>query len=503
MLSVLLFAVGGPSSADAAQIVTWETESRFVDPANVQFNPPPPGAPDREPGLGVNVYLPDGYDGERRFPVLYLLHNLDATFDSWANPKHGDLMNVASGFPGIIVMPEGARGWYANWWNGGARGDPGWERYHLDELIPLVERRLRIMPGRRWHAIAGPSMGGQGAAFYASQRPGYFGAAALFSGALSIQRQEWPDLGMRSQGENPDAIFGDPSAQNFYWTGHNPLALIDNLAHTRLYVTVGDGTPTPTEIGNYDDLADDVIGEFYLRSHSDEFVAAAGAAGLDVTYEPRQGLHDWPDWRQHLAAAISWGLFEPVPEKPKTWTYETVAEHSDAWGICFDFLSGPPEELATFKREGSRISGTGAGLVRVTVPGAPSFTAELPFDRELPLEPSGAETDICAERIGACQFEQVGGRERDKLRGTSAGDSLRGRGGRDSLRGKGGEDCLAGGRGADRLNGGPDADDIAGGRGKDRIDARDRERDLIRCGPGADRVKADARDRLRGCERRR
>jgi S-formylglutathione hydrolase FrmB len=494
----MLVVFAGASSADAAEIVTWETESRFVDPAQVQFNQPPPGAPPREPGLRVNVFLPDGYDGERRFPVLYLLHNLDGTFESWANPQHGDLMKMAGDFPGIIVMPEGARGWYANWWNGGARGNPGWERYHLDELIPLVESRLRILPGRRWHAIAGPSMGGQGAAFYASQRPGYFGSVGLFSGALSIQRPEWPDLGMESQGTDPEAVFGDPSAQSFYWTGHNPIALLENLQYTRVYVTVGDGTPDPNEVANYSDAIDDVIGELYLRGHSDEFVAAARTAGADVTYEPRQGLHDWPDWRDHLPAAIRWGFFESVPQCPDTWTYETVAEHSEAWGIRFDFLSGPPEELATFERRSGQISGTGGGLVRVTVPGAPSFTAQLPFERELP-----PETDPCAARIGSCGLEQVGGRKRDKLRGTPGGDSLRGRGARDRLWGKAGEDCLAGGRGADRLSGGPGADDISGGRGSDRIDARDGERDLVRCGRGADRVKSDPRDRLRGCRRER
>jgi S-formylglutathione hydrolase FrmB len=379
----LLFVLAGASSADAAQIVTWETKSRFVNPAEVQFNSPPPGAPLRQPGLRVNVYLPDGYYGKRRkrsFPVLYLLHNLDAMFESWVNPQHGDVMNVAKGFPAIIVMPEGARSWYANWWNGGARGNPGWERYHLKELIRLAERRLRIRPGRRWHAIAGPSMGGQGAAFYASQRPGYFGAAALFSGALSIQRPEWPDIGMKSQGENPEAIFGDPSAQRFYWTGHNPIALIENLAYTRLFVTVGDGTPGPGEDGNVPDM----LGEAYLRTHSDEFTLTARAAGIDVTYEPGQGIHEWPTWRRHLAAAIRWGFFKPVRERPKTWTYETVAEHSKAWGIRFDFRSGPPEELATFKRTGSRISGTGAGRVRVKVRGTRSFTAQLPFNRKLP-----------------------------------------------------------------------------------------------------------------------
>jgi hypothetical protein len=223
-------------------------------------------------------------------------------------------------------------------------------------------------------------MGGQGAAFYSSQRPGYFGAAGLFSAPLSIQRPEWPGIGMESQGEKPADVFGDPSAQHFYWTGHNPIALIENLAYTRLYVTVGDGTSGPGDDGNLPDA----FGEAYLRTHSDEFTLTARAAGIDVTYEPGQGIHEWPTWRRHLAAAIKWGFFKPVRERPTTWTYETVAEHSEAWGIRFDFRSGPPQELATFKREGSRISGTGAGRVRVKVRGARSFTAQLPFNRKLP-----------------------------------------------------------------------------------------------------------------------
>ena len=149
-------------------MVTWEgprvAESRFVDPAAApegSYNEPP-GVDERPNALRANVYLPDGYRAhrKRRYPVLYLLHGQGDAYDSWVNPENGNLLETAAGFPGIIVMPEGDRGFYANWWNGGRRGSPAWERYHLDELIPLVERRLRIRRGRRWHAIAGLSMGG-------------------------------------------------------------------------------------------------------------------------------------------------------------------------------------------------------------------------------------------------------------------------------------------------------------------------------------------------------
>jgi dienelactone hydrolase len=133
-------------------------------------------------------------------------------------------------------------------------------------------------------------------------------------------------------------------------------------------------------------------------------------------------------------------------------------------------------------------------------PGVYSFVADA-LTPDIP----GAEADPCGgiEPLRACPFEQIGTRKRDKLRGTAVGDSLRGRGGRDVLRGKRGRDCLSGGRGGDRLKGGPDADRLRGGRGRDQVDAKDGDRDAVRCGPGDDRAKVDRRDMVRGCERRR
>ena len=55
--------------------------------------------------------------------------------------------------------------------------------------------------------------------------------------------------------------------------------------------------------------------------------------------------------------------------------------------------------------------------------------------------------------------------------------------------------------GSDEVRGGPGRDRIFGGAGGDSISAVDHRRHVIRCGPGRDRVKADRRDRLRGCER--
>jgi hypothetical protein len=146
----------------------------------------------------------------------------------------------------------------------------------------------------------------------------------------------------------------------------------------------------------------------------------------------------------------------------------------------------------------------------------------------------------------ACANTSFGGRDDDVLLGSSFGDRLYGRQGRDLLRGRAGNDCLFGGEGADVLDGDGGDDTLSGGDGRDRlfggagrdrllggakgdelhgdsgndqlfpgtgrdrawggagndvISARDGSRDVIDCGAGLDRVTADRRDRVRGCER--
>lgn len=71
----------------------------------------------------------------------------------------------------------------------------------------------------------------------------------------------------------------------------------------------------------------------------------------------------------------------------------------------------------------------------------------------------------------------------------------------DRLLGGKGNDVLTGRSGADRLTGGPGRDSIDGGAGNDTIHSRDRQRDIVRCGKGRDRVTADRKDRVLGCER--
>ncbi|MBK9436363.1 MAG: hypothetical protein IPN52_15230 [Micrococcales bacterium] len=141
-------------------------------------------------------------------------------------------------------------------------------------------------------------------------------------------------------------------------------------------------------------------------------------------------------------------------------------------------------------------SGTMTSTATVTAPiidpnsanNSATATATVPGVSSPPPPPSPAPI------AAACSNSIPGDNKGNKLRGTSAGDRIRGVGGNDVLRGLGGDDCLNGGRGNDRLIAGPGSDRLTGGKGRDTmlgaggpdmIKARDGQRDVIKCGPGA------------------
>jgi hypothetical protein len=96
-----------------------------------------------------------------------------------------------------------------------------------------------------------------------------------------------------------------------------------------------------------------------------------------------------------------------------------------------------------------------------------------------------------APHVGSLGFAIVGGSGDDVLIGGSGNDGLAGEAGADRLRAGPGDDILELGGGRDRA---------FGGGGTDFTYARDGRRDRVNCGPAVDFAKADARDRLKGCE---
>jgi CSLREA domain-containing protein len=79
---------------------------------------------------------------------------------------------------------------------------------------------------------------------------------------------------------------------------------------------------------------------------------------------------------------------------------------------------------------------------------------------------------------------------------------IKGTGKADRLTGTAGSDRITGLKGNDRLRGQAGADCLSAGPGKDVVKARDKTRDVVKCGPGRDRVFADKIDKVaKDCER--
>lgn len=255
---------------------------------------------------GVRLLLPPGWSKQatRTWPVLYLLHGAGDDYTAWTAKT--DVEELTANTPAIIVMPNGGKcGNYSNWWNQGNFGPPGWETFHLTELRQILESDYRAGTQR---AIAGLSMGGNGAMSYAARNPGMFRAAASYSGAVHtlIDRPSYPD--------GPDVtklmpltcpeldwrnLWGDPAipAQRLIWQQHNPYDLAGQLAGVGLFVSGGNGKSGPFDAPSiFDDITEKVTLDMSVA-----FVNQLGTLGVPVVTDfYGNGRHAWPYWEREL-----------------------------------------------------------------------------------------------------------------------------------------------------------------------------------------------------------
>lgn len=248
--------------------------------------------------VGVRVLVPRNWERapRREWPTLYLLHGCcdgDTGFRSWTN--NTDVEELTERTNMLVVMPEaGPTGFYSDWVEG-----PAWETFHLTELRRLMEKRYRSGDDR---VVAGLSMGGFGALSYAARHPGFFKAAASFSGVVhpTYRGPVSTDLVqglLRSFGHDPNALWGDPVTDARTWAAHNPYDLAKRLRGTPVYLSAGNGQPGPLDPPDAQpDALEQLLGE-------QSAALAKRLRDLRVPlwtdfYGP--GRHAWPYWERAL-----------------------------------------------------------------------------------------------------------------------------------------------------------------------------------------------------------
>jgi enterochelin esterase-like enzyme/lysophospholipase L1-like esterase len=146
------------------------------------------------------VYTPPNYDAStERYPVYYLLHGNGETQSGWvmngrANLILDNLIADGKAPPMIVVMPHGHPIQSASVGPHVVvpphHGDPGmlnftlFTRDLLDQIIPLVERRYRVLADPAHRAIGGLSMGAFQSIEIGLAHPERFGYVLAYSGGF-------------------------------------------------------------------------------------------------------------------------------------------------------------------------------------------------------------------------------------------------------------------------------------------------------------------------------
>ena len=128
-----------------------------------------------------NVVFPDSPDADRPWAVYYLLHGLSDDHTTWM--RRSCVERYTLGYPLMVVMPDGGRGWYTN----AADGD-AYEDDLLKDVVGLVEKNFPVRAERAGRCIGGISMGGFGAAKLSLKYPKKFASVDSQSGVLGLLR---------------------------------------------------------------------------------------------------------------------------------------------------------------------------------------------------------------------------------------------------------------------------------------------------------------------------
>ncbi len=216
------------------------------------------------------IYTPPGYDESKvKYPVLYLLHGNGEAQNGWvmngrANIILDNLIAEAQAQPMLLVMPQGHALQAAG--VGPLLRLPGETQMYsarfpkdlLEDVIPLVERRFRVIADADHRAIAGLSMGGGQALTIGMAHLDLFHYVLGYSAAVSGQFMK------------ADEEFGNVLA--------NPAET--NAKLRLLWISCGK--------------------QDFLYQANRQFAERLKAKGVKLMYRETEGAHVWSVWRNNL-----------------------------------------------------------------------------------------------------------------------------------------------------------------------------------------------------------
>jgi S-formylglutathione hydrolase len=135
----------------------------------------------------IGVYLPPSYqDSEKRFPVLYFLPGYECNYfdkekfvrDYQNNINNGTFKEM------IVVFIDGCTSNSAGCFYLNSEATGNWEDFIVSNVVSYIDVNYRTINASTSRAIAGHSMGGYGAIYFAMLHPEVFGSVYSHSPGL-------------------------------------------------------------------------------------------------------------------------------------------------------------------------------------------------------------------------------------------------------------------------------------------------------------------------------
>jgi len=166
--------------------------------------------------MNFNIYLPKGYNRNKQYPVLYMIHGYSDNQDKWMpNLQLGNAADIlienGKITPLIIVMPQidnsfginSDKTGYAP--NGFVFTAGRYEDYLIQDLIPYIDKNYSTIKNKNGRYIGGLSMGGWAALHLAFTYTKMFSKVGGHSPALIDDAWLYPTVKLRNERE-PAAI---------------------------------------------------------------------------------------------------------------------------------------------------------------------------------------------------------------------------------------------------------------------------------------------------------
>lgn len=237
--------------------------------------------------LPYQVILPDSYQNSvQSYPVLYLLHGLFGSYRNWLELTGIKFYAKNTNF--IIVLPEAGNSWYTD---SQTNESERFESFFINEFVPGIENKFRILQRKEARAICGLSMGGYGALKFALKRPDLFNFSGSMSGAFDAPRQHEKNHGVdwENMGQSISSVFG--TEESITRQQNDLFILIDRL--------------NENEIKSLPNLYLNCGGKDDFLTINRELVHQLKRKKIKFQYYEKPGGHDWEYWDKELKELLS------------------------------------------------------------------------------------------------------------------------------------------------------------------------------------------------------